>query len=114
MMQNDPENALSLTVKFGTYFLLPGIVIFLVFFILQIGAYIYAFIKGYTPYPKWCVIFCVPVGMIISMLIGKIGNYNITNAIRCAWISIGNLYMLLGLLIMKNNYQMEKHKRIGI
>jgi len=77
-------------------------------------AYIYAFIKGYTPYPKWCVIFCVPVGMIISMLIGKIGNYNITNAIRCAWISIGNLYMLLGLLIMKNNYQMEKHKRIGI
>ena len=114
MMQNDPENALSLTIKFGTYFLLPGIVIFLVFFILQIVAYIYAFIKGYTPYPKWCVIFCVPVGMIISMLIGKVGNYNITNAIRCAWISIGNLFMFLGLLIMKNNYQMEKHKRIGI
>ena len=71
-------------------------------------------LKGYTPYPKWCVIFCVPIGMIISMLIGKIGNYNITNAIRCAWISIGNLFMFLGLLIMKNNYQMEKHKRIGI
>ena len=102
MLKTDPENALSLTIKFGTFFLLPGIVLFLLFFILQCGAYIYAFIKGFTPYPKWCVVFCVPVGMMISVLIGKIGNYNITNAIRCAWISIGNLLMFSGLLIMEN------------
>ncbi len=110
MLKTDPENALSLTTKFGIYFLLPGIVIFLLFFILQSVAFIYAFIKGLTPYPKWCVIFCVPVGMMISVLIGKIGNYNIANAIRCAWISIGNLFMFSGLLIMEN----RKYKRMNI
>ena len=41
--------------------------------------------------------------MMISVLIGKIGNYNITNAIRAAWISIGNLLMFVGLLIMTRN-----------
>lgn len=101
MKQTDPEMALSMTIKFGSFFLLPGIVLFLIFFILQSSAHIYAFIKGYTPYPKWCFIFCVPVGMILSVIIGKIGNYNITNAIRCAWISIGNLFMFLGLFIME-------------
>lgn len=110
MMQTDPENALALTIKFGSYFLLPGIIIFLAFFFLQSGAFIYAFIKGLTPYPKWCFIFCVPVGMILSVLIGKIGNYNLTNAIRCAWISIGNLYMFLGILFMEKRAIKEKHK----
>ena len=110
MMQTDPENALALTIKFGSYFLLPGIIIFLAFFFLQSGAFIYAFIKGLTPYPKWCFIFCVPVGMILSVLIGKIGNYNLTNAIRCARISIGNLYMFLGILLMEKRAIKEKHK----
>ena len=108
MMQTDPENALAMTIKFGSFFLLPGIIIFLLFFILQSGAHIYAFIKGLTPYPKWCFLFCVPVGMLLSVLIGKIGNYNITNAIRCAWISIGNLFMFLGLLIMEKSSVMHK------
>ena len=103
MMQTNPENALAMTIKFGSFFLLPGIIIFLIFFALQSVTHIYAFIKGLTPYPKWCFLFCVPVGMLFSVLIGKIGNYNITNAIRCAWISIGNLFMFLGLLIMKKS-----------
>ncbi len=101
MLQTDPEMALAQTIKFGEFFLLPGIIIFLAFFILQSTAHIYAFLKGLTPYPKWCFIFCVPVGMILSVLIGKTGNYNITNAIRAAWISIGNLFMFFGLFAME-------------
>lgn len=40
----------------------------------------------------------MPVGMAAAMLIGLIGNYPFTNAVSCAWISIGNLRMFGGLL----------------
>lgn len=40
---------------------------------------------------------------LIGITVEEIGNYNITNAIRAAWISIGNLLMFVGLLIMTRN-----------
>lgn len=42
--------------------------------------------------------FFMPMGMAAAMLVGLIGNHPFTNAVSCAWISIGNLRMFGGLL----------------
>ena len=94
-----PELAEEICVKFGMYFLLPGMIFFFVFWIIQHIAHIRAFIKGYTPYPEWCWIFCPAVGMAVTMLLKFIPETALRNAITAGWISIGNLWMFLGLLI---------------
>lgn len=95
-----PDRALDLTIKYGLYFLLPGIIALLIFFIIQSIAQISAFAKGLTPYPKWCWVFSLPVGMGLTFLLNFAGNYAIFNAITAGWISIGNIWMFAGLLIM--------------
>ncbi len=100
MMQADPDRALDMTIKYGIYFLLPGIIAFLVFFVIQSIAHICAFAKGLTPYPRWCWIFCLPVGMAATMLLKLCGNHAVTNALTAGWISIGNIWAFSGLLIM--------------
>ena len=52
MMLENPESAYALTVKFGMYFLLPAMILFLVFFFVMSVAQSIAFAKGLTPYPK--------------------------------------------------------------
>ena len=99
-MQISPDTAESICVKFGLYFLLPGMIVFFVFWIIQHVAHIRAFAKGYTPYPKWCWMFCPAVGMAVTMLLKFIPETPLRNAITAGWISIGNLWMFLGLLIM--------------
>ena len=99
MMQTAPDRALELTCKYGAYFLLPGTIAFLIFFIIKTIAHICAFSKGLTPYPKWCWIFCLAVGMAATMLLKFCGNHALTNALTAGWISIGNIWMFLGLLI---------------
>ena len=47
-----PDRALDLTIKYGLYFLLPGIIALLIFFIIQSVAQIATFAQGLTPYPK--------------------------------------------------------------
>lgn len=61
-------------------------------------AQIKAFAKGFTPYPKWCWVFSLPVGMLAAMVLGQLGNTPICNTLSCAWIAIGNLWMFGGLL----------------
>lgn len=68
-------------------------------------AEITAFVKGYTPYPRWCWIFSLPVGMTVTMLMKFAGNHALFNALTAGWISIGNIWMFGGLLFM-----MEKAK----
>ena len=46
---------------------------FLIFFIVQSITHICAFVKGLTPYPRWCWIFCLPVGMAATMLLKLCG-----------------------------------------
>ncbi len=99
MMLHDPNAALGLTVKLGLYFLLPAIILFLIFFFVMSGAQIIAFSKGLTPYPKWCWIFCLPVAMAATMLLKFTGNHAVTNGLTAAWISIGNMWMFGGLLL---------------
>lgn len=107
MINVSPETAYDSTIKFGLYFLLPGVVMFLIFFTVQSYAHIAAFVKGLTPYPKWCWIFCLPVGMAATMILKLFGDVAITNALTAAWISIGNIWQFGGLLIMMKKAKWE-------
>lgn len=107
-MKVSPEFAEDICVKFGLYFLLPGMIVFFVFWIIQHIAHIKAFVKGLTPYPKWCWIFCPAVGMAITMLLKFTPETALRNAITAAWISIGNLWMFGGLLIMMKKAKSSK------
>ena len=111
MMLASPENAYDLTIKFGLYFLLPALILFLIFFLVMSAAQISAFAKGLTPYPKWCWIFSMPVGMAATMLLKFTGNHAVTNGLTAAWISIGNIWMFGGLLLtMKKATGGHKHE----
>ena len=107
MMNVSPETAYDSTIKFGMYFLLPGVVMFLILFAVQSYAHIAAFAKGFTSYPKWCWIFCLPVGMAATMILKLFGDVAITNALTAAWISIGNIWQFGGLLIMMKKAKWE-------
>ena len=108
MMLASPENAYDLTIKFGVYFLLPAMILFLIFFLVMSAAQISAFAKGLTPYPKWCWIFSMPVGMGAAMLLKFAGNDSIVNGLTAAWISIGNIWMFGGLLLTMRFAQRKK------
>ena len=111
MMLASPENAYDLTIKFGGYFLLPALILFLIFFFVMSAAQISAFAKGLTPYPKWCWIFSMPVGMGATMLLKFAGNHAGVNGLTAAWISIGNIWMFGGLLLtMKKAKGGHKHE----
>lgn len=89
--------------SYAAYFLLPAFALFWVFFLILSVTQIRAFAKGLTPYPKWCWVFSLPVGMAAAMLLNVFGNQPWVNAITCAWISVGNLWMYGGLLAMMKN-----------
>lgn len=108
MMQANPEQALQLSIHFASYFLLPGMVMLIIFWLIHSYAQISAFAKGLTPYPKWCWIFSMPVGMVATELLHLIGNHAIVNALTAGWISIGNIWMFAGLLIMMNKVGTNK------
>lgn len=99
MTEASPETAFDLSVKFGAYFLLPAMILFLIFFAVMCIGQIGAFAKGHTPYPKWCWVFSMPVGMAATMLLKFTGNHAVTNGLTAAWISIGNIWMFGGLLL---------------
>lgn len=90
----------ELALRYAAYFVLPAFILFWVFFaVLQI-AQIKAFAKGQTPCPKWGWVFSLPVGMVIAMLPAVLGNLPFVNALSCAWIAFGNLWMFGGLLAL--------------
>ena len=93
-------NVMETVDQFVDYFFVPPFVLFWIFFLILVVTQISAFVKGLTPYPKWCAIFSLPVGMILAMAFGVFGNHAWVNAITCAWISVGNIWMFAGLLLM--------------
>ncbi len=90
----------TLVLKYVLYFVLPAFALFWVFFAVLEITQIQAFAKGLTPYPKWCWVFSLPVGMALAMLLNAFGNLPWVNALSCAWISVGNLWMFCGLLVL--------------
>lgn len=92
--------ATEIVAKYAAYFLLPAFVLFWIFFLVLEITQIRAFAKGLTPYPRWCWVFSLPVGMVVAMALGMFGNYPLFNALSCAWICVGNVWMFGGLLAM--------------
>ena len=88
--------------RYAAYFILPAFVLFWIFFAVLEITQIKAFAKRQTPCPKWCWVFSLPVGMIIAMLPNVCGNLPFVNALACAWIAFGNLWMFGGLLAVMN------------
>lgn len=108
LMKESPEKALELSWRFGLYFLLPAMILFLIFWAVHSYAQIAAFAKGLTPYPKWCWIFCIPVGQAITMLLKFTPETALRNALTAGWLSIANIWTMGGLLIMMNRAKGEK------
>lgn len=104
MLALHPAAAISETLSFALYFLLPATVIFLIFLIILIAAQISAFAKGVTPLPKWCWIFSPAMGIVCNVLLKLAGNHAFTNALMTGWISLGNLWTFGGLLLVTRRY----------
>lgn len=92
--------ASELLQKYAVYFILPALILFWIFFLVLSVTQIKAFARGFTPYPRWCAVFSMPVGMALAMLPNVFGNLPLVNALSCAWIAFGNLFMFGGLLAM--------------
>ena len=88
----------KLVLRYAVYFILPAFVLLWIFFAVLEVTQIKAFSKRQTPCPKWCWVFSLPFGMMIAMLPSICSNLPIANALACAWISFGNLWMFGGLL----------------
>ena len=112
MMAASPETALDASVRFGLYFLLPGMILFFIFWLVHQIAHIAAFSKGLTPYPKWCWIFCPAVGMALTMLLKLLPETALRNAVTAGWMSIGSLWMFAGLLIMASKAEANAKKGV--
>jgi hypothetical protein len=104
----DPSASSDGTIKFALCFLVPVTAVFLVFFLLTTVVQIFAFAKGYTPYPKWCWIFSIASGLVIVAVTRFFGNSEAANAIGTGWISIGNLWTYIGLLITMKKAKAKK------
>lgn len=90
----------ELALRYAAYFILPAFALFWIFFAVLEITQIKAFAKGQTPCPKWGWVFSLPVGMLIAMLPSVCGNLPVINALTCAWIAFGNLWMFGGLLFL--------------
>ena len=101
---NDPATVSSEMLGFLKCFFVPATVAFLVFFFMAAIVQIVAFAKGNTPLPRWCFVFNILFGVIWIALMRLIGDYAIVNALAAAWISVGNLWMMGGLLIATRRF----------
>lgn len=99
MYEFSSDKAFEMTVEFLAYFLAPATVVFLVFFLILTVTQIRAFAKGLTPLPKWTWIFSVLFGLLMAAIL-KAPNLPLTNALATGWISIGNIWMFGGLLLI--------------
>ena len=104
---NDPVTVSQEILCWIGWFLLPATAIFAFFFFLTAIVQIRAFFAGHTPLPRWCGVFSVLFGFFWVLLMRLIGDYALTNALATGWISIGNLWMMGGLLVMTKHMQSE-------
>ena len=96
---NDPATVADEALRWIGWFLLPATAIFSVFFFLTAIVQIRAFAAGHTPLPRRCWVFSVLFGFVFAVGMRLIGNFGLTSALATGWISIGNLWMMCGLLI---------------
>ena len=94
-----PEIAVEEALRFAKMFLIPVSAIFLLFFIIMNVVQIRAFAKGLTPYPKWCAVFCMLIGIFDIVIMKIVGNQAWACALSTGWLSIGSLVTFGGLLM---------------
>ena len=100
MTAADSGAALTSTVKFAVYFLLPLYGVLLTGWVIMVYAHIRAVSAGLSPLPRWGWVFSMPIGSLIFSLPGLLGNYEIVNAIMVGAFSLGNIWSLAGHLWM--------------
>ena len=96
----DPEIALTASIKFVCYFSLPLYIAFFVFWLIHTYAHIRAIAGAFSPYPRWCWVFSMPVGALLFSLVNVFGNYAIVNAIMIGSPTLGNIWALGGSLLL--------------
>jgi len=97
----------ELILKFAQYFVLPSFILFCIFFAVLEAAQIKAFIKGFTPYPKPCAVFCIPVGIIAAVLLYVCSDTPFSNAMLCSALAVGNLWTFGGLLVTMKSARLK-------
>lgn len=100
MMAASPETALVASIKFVCYFSLPLYLAFFVFWVMSVSVHIRALAGGFSPYPRWCWVFSMPVGTLLVVPVSFFGNHAIVNAVMVGALTLGNLWMLGGHLLM--------------
>ena len=103
----DKLSALSISMTFAKYFIVPATCIYFIFFMVLYITQFVAFGKGKTPCPKWALIFNPIIGMAICTPLMFI-NTPIASALGCAWMNIAHLYMFIGLFIVVKKVEKEK------
>ena len=105
----DGAIAIEESLRYAKYFLLPVTGIFFVFFVIMNVVQIIAFAGYKTPYPKWCWIFSMLMGVADIVIMKACGNHAWAYALSTGWLSIGSIWTFSGLLIMngKARHQTE-------
>lgn len=96
---DNPATVVPEMARWLVWFLLPATLIFLVFFLIAAIVQMRAFRTGHTPLPRWCWVFSVLFGFVFAVAMRLIGDFPLANALATGWISIGNIWMLGGLLV---------------
>ena len=96
---NDPMLAGAEMMRFLGWFLLPALILFSIFFFWMVFTLAFAIGRGHSPLPRWCWIFSILFGLILSVILRCSGGHAFTNALSTGWISLGNLWMMTGILI---------------
>lgn len=107
LYEDNPATAVQEVLRWAGWFLLPATAIFLAFFLLAAIVQIRAFVQGHSPLPKWCWVFTVLLGLPWVLLMRTIGDHCLTNALATGWISVGNLWMMGGLLFASGHMRAE-------
>ena len=81
-------------------FFMPAYLLLVVFWLPMMIIQFKAFSKGFTPYPKKARWFCVPIGVIPSLVLAAIFGFNtaLRSAIGTMFLSFGNAFLFGGLL----------------
>ena len=88
----------DLVMRYAGYFLLPSLLLFVVSFLVLTVTQIQAFRQEKTPYPRKAAVFSMLFGLVVAAVAMCCGNHPLNNALYCAWLAIGNLWMFGGLL----------------
>ena len=98
----------DIAMKYLLYFLLPVTVVFTVFFVGASLVQFIAFLKGYTPFPKWYCLFNLLIAKGVFNSVRRLGNTALINGIGTSNMSLGGIVMFTALLLGWRKYVGEE------